>query len=88
MLEILFVGIPCRCNLECLGSLGSKNQGAWTEGEKIGPCDESNALGASLVPLLGDRGLDSTATEIDRKRILLAATSDLTFPIIVTKVHF
>ena len=75
MLEILFVGIPCRCTLECLGSSGSKNRGAWTEGEKIGPGDESNALGASLVPLLEDRGLDSTAMEIDRKRILLATTS-------------
>lgn len=75
MLDILFVGIPCRCTLECLGSLGSKNRGAWTEGEKIGPGDESNALGASLVPLLGDRGLDSTAMEIDSERILLAATS-------------
>ena len=67
MLEILFAGIPCRCTLECLGSLGSKNRGAWTEGEKIGPGDESNALGASLVPLLGDRGLHSTAMEIERE---------------------
>lgn len=54
---------------------------------KIGPGDESNALSVSLVPLLGDQGLGSTAMEIDRNRILLVATSSVTFTIIVTKIH-